>query len=140
MKIVILLFALLFASITYSQSVSNMSLSGNRNDFTAGGTPSGFHYASCWGYAANGREYAIIGHYAGTTVYDITNSPAVITNVGTVAGPLEAGLGALWGEDPRYVRVSNKPFRARIGNVFLMSFVARSRSGRLNSRLPVTTV
>ena len=72
--------------VCYSQSVNNMTLLGNKNDFTSGGTPSGFHYASCWGYVSNGREYAIIGHYAGTTVYDITNSPS-ITNIGTVSGP-----------------------------------------------------
>jgi hypothetical protein len=44
---------------------------------------------------------------------------------------IEAGLGALWGEDPRYVRVGDKPLKARIGNVFLMSFAARRRDGHL---------
>src|SRR5262249_15675851 len=40
---------------------------------------------------------------------------------------IEAGLGALWGEDPRYVRHPNLSFQKRIGNVFLMSFAARNR-------------
>jgi len=44
---------------------------------------------------------------------------------------IEAGLGALWGEDPRYVRNPNLPFKKRIGNVFLMSFAARNREGKL---------
>jgi hypothetical protein len=44
---------------------------------------------------------------------------------------IEAGLGALWGEDPRYVRSQNLPFKQRIGNVFLFSFAARSRAGRV---------
>ena len=44
---------------------------------------------------------------------------------------IEAGLGALWGEDPRYVRVADKALRARIANVFIMSFAARRRDGRL---------
>jgi len=44
---------------------------------------------------------------------------------------IEAGLGALWGEDPRYVRVAQRPFKARVANVFVMTFAARSRSGRL---------
>jgi choice-of-anchor B domain-containing protein len=65
-----------------------MTLLGNKNDFTTGGTPTGFRYASCWGYTApNGREYAIIGHYAGTTVYDITDAPIAIPSKGTIAGP-----------------------------------------------------
>src|ERR1043166_8687340 len=44
---------------------------------------------------------------------------------------IEAGLGALWGEDPRYVRNPLLPFRKRIGNVFLLSFAARNREGKL---------
>ncbi len=78
---------ILFYSVnSHSQSVSNMSLLGNANEYTAGGTPSDWHYASCWGYVAGGREYAIIGHYAGTTVYDVTN-PSNIINKGTISGP-----------------------------------------------------
>jgi hypothetical protein len=44
---------------------------------------------------------------------------------------IEAGLGALWGEDPRYVRNQNLPFQKRIGNVFLYSFAARNREGKV---------
>jgi hypothetical protein len=44
---------------------------------------------------------------------------------------IEAGLGAIWGEDPRYVRNQNLPFKQRIGNVFLLSFTARNRAGKL---------
>lgn len=44
---------------------------------------------------------------------------------------IEAGLGALWGEDPRYVRNSNLPFKKRIGNVLLYSFASRNRGGKL---------
>ena len=44
---------------------------------------------------------------------------------------IEAGLGALWGEDPRYVRDQNLPFKKRIGHVFLLSFAARNRQGKL---------
>jgi len=44
---------------------------------------------------------------------------------------MEAGLGTLWGEDPRYVRNPNRPFKERIGNVFLLSFTARNRAGKL---------
>ena len=44
---------------------------------------------------------------------------------------IEAGLGAIWGEDPRYVRNQNLPFKKRVGNVFLFSFAARNREGKL---------
>ena len=44
---------------------------------------------------------------------------------------MEAGLGALWGEDPRYVRNPLLPFKRRIGNVFLFSLMARNRHGQL---------
>ena len=44
---------------------------------------------------------------------------------------MEAGFGALWGEDPRYVRNQNLPFKKRIGNVFLYSVAARNREGKL---------
>jgi hypothetical protein len=43
---------------------------------------------------------------------------------------IEAGLGAIWGEDPRYVRNQNLPFKKRVGNVFLYSFMARNREGK----------
>ena len=86
MKSIITSMLLLQTALCLSQSINNMSMSGNMNEFTTGGTPSGWHYSSCWGYVAGGREYAIIGHYDGTTVYDITNSPNII-NAGTVSGP-----------------------------------------------------
>lgn len=82
----ILIMLTVFSAGLRSQSVSNMTLLGSKHEFTTGGTPSGWHYASCWGYVAGGREYAIIGHYAGTTVYDITNSSNIV-NKGTIPGP-----------------------------------------------------
>ncbi|MBK8549637.1 MAG: choice-of-anchor B family protein [Ignavibacteria bacterium] len=86
MKKTFTLILVLFACICYSQSISNMSLLGTKNEYTSGGTPAGWYYASCWGYVAGGREYAIIGHYGGTTVYDVTD-PSAITNEGTIPGP-----------------------------------------------------
>ncbi len=86
MKKLIILVLLFNSAFVLSQSINNMTLLGAKNEFTTGGNPAGFHYASCWGYVANGREYAIIGHYAGTTVYDITDPPAII-NKGTITGP-----------------------------------------------------
>jgi len=44
---------------------------------------------------------------------------------------IEAGLGSLWGEDPRYVRDADLPIKRRIRNVFVLSFAARNREGKL---------
>lgn len=49
----------------------------------------------------------------------------------SASNTIEAGLGALWGEDPRYVRNQNLSFKKRIGNVFLLSVTARNRDGKL---------
>ena len=43
---------------------------------------------------------------------------------------MEAGLGALWGEDPRYFRVPEEPLGARIRNVIKQTFMARHADGQ----------
>lgn len=49
---------------------------------------------------------------------------------GIVTGnAIEASTGALWGEDPRYFRVPDEPFKRRIGNAVKLTFVARRRDG-----------
>jgi hypothetical protein len=42
---------------------------------------------------------------------------------------MEASLGAVWGEDPRYFRVPDRPFGSRLKNVIKQAFVARQRDG-----------
>jgi hypothetical protein len=42
---------------------------------------------------------------------------------------MEAGFGALWGEDPRYFRVSEDSFGERVKNVVKMTFLARRADG-----------
>ncbi len=45
---------------------------------------------------------------------------------------MEAGLGAIWGEDPRYFRAGGQEaFRARVGHVFKWTFAAPDRNGTL---------
>ena len=44
---------------------------------------------------------------------------------------MEAGLGALWGEDPRYFRAEGRPVGARIGHAIKMTFLAPDREGTL---------
>ena len=49
--------------------------------------------------------------------------------IGGTINAMEAGVGALWGEDPRYFRAAGQPFKNRVGHVFKMAFVARDRAG-----------
>lgn len=48
-----------------------------------------------------------------------------------VSHTMEAGLGAIWGEDPRYFRDPGAPFKNRLAHVFKMTFLARNRDGDL---------
>jgi hypothetical protein len=48
-----------------------------------------------------------------------------------VSNTMEAGLGAFWGEDPRYVRAAGQPFKQRAGHVVRMTFMARNREGQV---------
>jgi hypothetical protein len=51
---------------------------------------------------------------------------------GVVTGnAMNAGLGALWGEDPRYFRADGRPFKARVRNVIVFTFMARRIDGHL---------
>lgn len=47
-----------------------------------------------------------------------------------VSNGIEAGLGAIWGEDPRYFREGkSKAVTSRMGNVFVMTFFAENSRG-----------
>lgn len=48
-----------------------------------------------------------------------------------VSNSMEAGLGAIWGEDPRYIRDGGASFGHRIGHAAKMTFMAQDRDGRL---------
>ncbi len=87
-KTLFLSIVLLFSSANiFSQAVMNMRLVAQKNEHNAGGTPAGWHYASCWGWTSpSNREYAIIGYWNGTAVYDITNDSNVV-QCDTIPGP-----------------------------------------------------
>ena len=53
-----------------------------------------------------------------------------LTGVST-GNAIEAGLGALWGEDPRYPRAAGQPFKSRVTNIIKMTFLAPNRNGGL---------
>jgi hypothetical protein len=44
---------------------------------------------------------------------------------------IEASVGALWGEDPRYSRAADQSLKGRIKNVVVMTFAARQAEGNL---------
>src|ERR1700737_4743037 len=44
---------------------------------------------------------------------------------------MEASVGALWGEDPRYFRATGQSVKGRIKNVIVMTFAARRDDGDL---------
>jgi hypothetical protein len=48
-----------------------------------------------------------------------------------VSNTMEAGLGAIWGEDPRYTRDAGAPFGHRVGHAAKMTFLAQNRDGNL---------
>jgi len=52
-----------------------------------------------------------------------------LTGVST-GNAMEAGVGALWGEDPRYFREPYAPFKSRVGHIIKMTFLAHNRDGR----------
>jgi hypothetical protein len=51
-----------------------------------------------------------------------------LTGIAT-SSVMEAGIGAVWGEDPRYFRVPELSYRARIWNAMRMAFMARRPDG-----------
>jgi hypothetical protein len=51
-----------------------------------------------------------------------------LTGVAT-GNAMEAGLGALWGEDPRYVRAVGQPLKGRVWQVSKMTFLAQNARG-----------
>jgi len=50
----------------------------------------------------------------------------------TLSNTMEAGIGALWGEDPRYFRNAELPFGHRVGNVIKQTFLARRSDGNFH--------
>jgi hypothetical protein len=54
-----------------------------------------------------------------------------LTGIST-GNAIEAGLGSLWGEDPRYFPATGQPIKGRLKNVVLMTFAARQADGSLD--------
>lgn len=58
-------------SIVYGQGSQNVTLLDQVDDYAVG-------YNDCWGYAAGGKEYALLGVVNGTSIIDITNSGSAV--------------------------------------------------------------
>lgn len=67
-------------SVHFYTVAQNVDLLGTLN------TQPGFDYSDIWGYAANGREYALMGITNGTSIIDVTN-PASPVEVDVIPGP-----------------------------------------------------
>ncbi|NQX97505.1 MAG: choice-of-anchor B family protein [Flavobacteriales bacterium] len=81
MKYLLLLMTISFSFQINAQTSLNMTLAYQWNDPTlAASIDHDNTYNEIWGYAKDGREYAIIGTTAGTHIFDITD----INNVDTV--------------------------------------------------------
>lgn len=53
-----------------------------------------------------------------------------LTGIAT-GNAMEAGFGAIWGEDPRYFRAEGQPFGGRLKNVFKLTVAHYRRDGHL---------
>jgi hypothetical protein len=49
----------------------------------------------------------------------------------STSNAMEAALGSVWGEDPRYFRAAGQPFKSRLKNVAVMTFAVRQSDGTL---------
>lgn len=79
-KIVIL--CCIIYSLLFSEAISqNVELLGTLNPYP------NLNYTDIWGYAAGGREYALLGATGGTSIIDVTN-PAAPVEVEFISGPL----------------------------------------------------
>jgi hypothetical protein len=56
---------------------------------------------------------------------------AINVSGSATSNTIEAGLGAAWGEDPRYSRAAEGPFKSRVWNVVHMTYMAKNRDGEL---------
>ena len=54
-----------------------------------------------------------------------------LTGVST-GNAMEASVGALWGEDPRYFRAAGQPFGSRVKNIIRFTFVAYRADGSVH--------
>ena len=96
-KLLLFIFILSAFSLSYSQTGFRIKLIKNLNPHNLNSNEG---YSALWGYTApDGREYAILGCYSGTSFIDITDT-ANIREVDFLASPL--GITSAWREMKTY--------------------------------------
>jgi hypothetical protein len=71
-------------------------------------------------------------HEAGPHWEGFAERYGVSVSTNAVSNAMEAGLGAIWGEDPRYRRAgADAPFKSRLGHVMQWTVAAPNRNGEL---------
>jgi len=71
-------------------------------------------------------------HEAGPHWEGFAERYGVAVSTNAVSNAMEAGLGAIWGEDPRYRRAGAEvPFKSRLGHVAQWTVLAPNRDGEL---------
>lgn len=88
----------------------------------------------------------LIGSLPGATLDTIIDHPheagphwqgfgeryGVSVSTNALSNSMEASLGAIWGEDPRYFRAGpTVPLKSRIGHIAKMTFMAADREGNM---------
>ena len=81
MKKFAILCSIIFIFMSNKAVPQNVDLLGSLNPYP------NLDYSDIWGYAAGGREYALMGVAGGTSIIDVTN-PAAPVEVDFVPGPL----------------------------------------------------
>jgi hypothetical protein len=69
-----------------TMSALGQTISDNTTLLSKFQSPHASSYSDIWGYAAAGREYALLGCYEGTSIIDVTN-PSSPVEVAFITGP-----------------------------------------------------
>jgi len=79
-KLIYIIITICLVSVNYLSAQSEVELLGQLNPYP------NLAYTDIWGYAANGREYALMGVSGGTSIIDVTD-PANPVEVDFISGP-----------------------------------------------------
>ena len=79
-KLIYIFITICLVPVNYLSAQNDVELLGQLNPYP------NLDYADIWGYAADGREYALMGVTGGTSIIDVTN-PANPVEVDFIAGP-----------------------------------------------------
>jgi len=79
-KLIYIIITICLVSVNYLSAQNDVELLGQLNPYP------NLDYADIWGYAANGREYALMGVTGGTSIIDVTD-PANPVEVDFITGP-----------------------------------------------------